>query len=122
MVEFVAGMADAHVSEGVAVGSVFATEATVVPRALGGDLGCGMSAAGLHGRPRDSTDGHWKRPSRALDVRFLPERRRIGDRASRSPTPLIAAPLSTGRAGARRERWPGVTSAPSEAATISRAG
>ena len=42
--EFVAGMADAHVSEGVAVGSVFATEATVVPRALGGDLGCGMSA------------------------------------------------------------------------------
>jgi tRNA-splicing ligase RtcB len=44
VVEFVAGMADAHVSEGVAVGSVFATENTVVPRALGGDLGCGMSA------------------------------------------------------------------------------
>jgi tRNA-splicing ligase RtcB len=44
VVEFVAGMADAHVSEGVAVGSVFATKSTVVPRALGGDLGCGMSA------------------------------------------------------------------------------
>ncbi|MGH7437141.1 MAG: RtcB family protein [Polyangiaceae bacterium] len=44
VVEFVAGMADAHVSDGVAVGSVFATETTVVPRALGGDLGCGMSA------------------------------------------------------------------------------
>jgi tRNA-splicing ligase RtcB len=44
VVEFVAGMADAHVSEGVAVGSVFATERVVVPRALGGDLGCGMSA------------------------------------------------------------------------------
>lgn len=44
VVELVAGMADAHVSEGVAVGSVFATENTVVPRALGGDLGCGMSA------------------------------------------------------------------------------
>jgi tRNA-splicing ligase RtcB len=44
VVEFVAGMADAHVSEGVAVGSVFATERSVVPRALGGDLGCGMSA------------------------------------------------------------------------------
>jgi tRNA-splicing ligase RtcB len=43
-VEFVAGMADAHVSEGIAVGSVFATERVVVPRALGGDLGCGMSA------------------------------------------------------------------------------
>jgi tRNA-splicing ligase RtcB len=44
VVEFVAGMADAHVSEGVAVGSVFATERIVVPGALGGDLGCGMSA------------------------------------------------------------------------------
>jgi tRNA-splicing ligase RtcB len=44
VVEFVAGMADAHVSEGIAVGSVFATERMVVPRALGGDLGCGMSA------------------------------------------------------------------------------
>lgn len=44
VVEFVAAMADAHLAEGVAVGSVFATEHTVVPRALGGDLGCGMSA------------------------------------------------------------------------------
>lgn len=44
VVEAVAAMADAHLSEGVAVGSVFATEGTVVPRALGGDLGCGMSA------------------------------------------------------------------------------
>ncbi|MGZ3416433.1 MAG: RtcB family protein, partial [Polyangiales bacterium] len=44
---FVAAMADAHVSEGVAVGTVFATEHTVVPHALGGDLGCGMSATKL---------------------------------------------------------------------------
>ena len=43
----VAAMADAHVSEGVAVGTVFATERTVVPRALGGDLGCGVSALRL---------------------------------------------------------------------------
>lgn len=44
VVEFVAAMADAHVANGVAVGTVFATAHTVVPRALGGDLGCGMSA------------------------------------------------------------------------------
>jgi tRNA-splicing ligase RtcB len=44
VVDFVAAMADAHVANGVAVGTVFATEHTVVPRALGGDLGCGMSA------------------------------------------------------------------------------
>jgi tRNA-splicing ligase RtcB len=44
VVEHVAAMADAHLSEGVAVGTVFVTERTLVPRALGGDLGCGMSA------------------------------------------------------------------------------
>ena len=43
----VAAMADAHVAEGVAVGTVFATERTVVPRALGGDLGCGVAAIRL---------------------------------------------------------------------------
>ena len=43
----VAAMADAHVAEGVAVGTVFATERTVVPRALGGDLGCGVAAIQL---------------------------------------------------------------------------
>jgi tRNA-splicing ligase RtcB (3'-phosphate/5'-hydroxy nucleic acid ligase) len=43
-VEHVAAMPDLHVANGVAVGSVFATERTVVPVALGGDLGCGMSA------------------------------------------------------------------------------
>lgn len=47
VVDFVAAMADAHVADGVAVGTVFATERTVVPRALGGDLGCGMSAVRL---------------------------------------------------------------------------
>jgi tRNA-splicing ligase RtcB len=43
-VEHVAAMPDVHVSQGVAVGTVFATERTVVPGALGGDLGCGVSA------------------------------------------------------------------------------
>lgn len=40
----VAAMADAHVAYGVAVGTVFATEYEIIPGALGGDLGCGMSA------------------------------------------------------------------------------
>ncbi len=44
MVEHVAAMPDLHVAQGVAVGSVFATLDTIVPSALGGDLGCGMSA------------------------------------------------------------------------------
>jgi tRNA-splicing ligase RtcB len=44
VVEHVAAMPDVHVSEGIAVGTVFATEHAVVPGALGGDLGCGVSA------------------------------------------------------------------------------
>ncbi len=51
VVEHVAAMADAHVSDGVAVGTVFATEHTVVPCALGGDLGCGMSAVRITDEP-----------------------------------------------------------------------
>ncbi|MFO0659080.1 MAG: RtcB family protein [Polyangiaceae bacterium] len=46
-VDHVAAMPDAHVAEGVAVGTVFATERELVPSALGGDLGCGMSAMRL---------------------------------------------------------------------------
>jgi tRNA-splicing ligase RtcB (3'-phosphate/5'-hydroxy nucleic acid ligase) len=45
VVEHVAAMPDLHVANGIAVGTVFATDDTVVPSALGGDLGCGMSAA-----------------------------------------------------------------------------
>jgi tRNA-splicing ligase RtcB len=44
VVDQVAAMADAHVADGVAVGTVFATRREVVPAALGGDLGCGMTA------------------------------------------------------------------------------
>ena len=44
VVEHVAAMPDVHVAEGVAVGTVFATERHIVPGALGGDLGCGVSA------------------------------------------------------------------------------
>lgn len=44
VVHHVAAMPDLHVAHGVAVGTVFATAGTVVPAALGGDLGCGMSA------------------------------------------------------------------------------
>jgi tRNA-splicing ligase RtcB len=44
VVEHVAAMPDVHVSSGVAVGTVFATEHHVVPGALGGDLGCGVGA------------------------------------------------------------------------------
>ncbi len=40
-------MPDAHLSDGIAVGTVFATAHHAVPKALGSDLGCGMSALRL---------------------------------------------------------------------------
>ncbi|WP_394825420.1 RtcB family protein [Pendulispora albinea] len=95
VVEHVAAMADAHVAEGVAVGTVFATEHTVVPRALGGDLGCGMSAVRLGARS-DSLD------RRALErvITQLGKAIPTGDSTHRGrgvpvPDPLLAEPLST---------------------------
>lgn len=49
VVEAVCAMPDVHVANGVAVGTVFATEDVVVPGALGGDLGCGIAAARVPG-------------------------------------------------------------------------
>jgi tRNA-splicing ligase RtcB len=43
----VAAMPDAHISSGVAVGSVFVTDDVLVPGALGDDLGCGVAAVRL---------------------------------------------------------------------------
>ena len=44
VVAHVAAMPDLHVANGIAVGTVFATDDTIVPVALGADLGCGMTA------------------------------------------------------------------------------
>jgi len=95
VVEFVAGMADAHFSEGIAVGSVFATERTVVPRALGGDLGCGMSAA----RIAADTEGLDRRTLEAV-VRDLERAIPTGEATHRGrgvpvPDHLLSSNLST---------------------------
>ena len=43
----VAVMPDVHLAKGVCVGTVLATEGTVYPSAVGGDIGCGMAALGF---------------------------------------------------------------------------
>jgi tRNA-splicing ligase RtcB len=103
VVEFVAGMADAHVSDGIAVGSVFATEETVVPRALGGDLGCGMSARQISSDVRGLNRRSLEAAIRALE-RAIP----AGDATHRGrgvavPDDLLATPLSTGSLEHSRE-------------------
>ncbi len=90
VVGFVAAMADAHVSSGVAVGSVFATRNTVVPGALGGDLGCGMSAVRV---ANDTPDRRTLERILADLTRAVP----VGDAVHRGAT---AASLPDGLAGA----------------------
>jgi tRNA-splicing ligase RtcB len=96
VVGFVAAMADAHLSEGVAVGTVFATEREVVPRALGGDLGCGMSALHLGAPPRPPDRNALERWVAALD-RSIPSGDAMHAAAGAVPLPaeLLATPLST---------------------------
>ncbi len=103
VVEFVAGMADAHVSEGVAVGSVFATESTVVPRALGGDLGCGMSARRI-AVGADALDRRTLEDAVAALGRAIPAGEAIHKGGGVTvPEELLDAPLSTGALEHTRE-------------------
>lgn len=78
VVDRVAAMPDAHVSGGVAVGTVFATEHTVVPSALGGDLGCGMAAVRVGDGARSVSRDRLVRLVEAL-LRAIP----TGDRIHR---------------------------------------
>ncbi len=91
----VAAMADAHVADHVAVGTVFATEHHVVPAALGGDLGCGVHAVRLPGLAAVADRETLTRALRAW-TQHIP----AGDalhRGAGGPVPdaLLAAPLST---------------------------
>jgi tRNA-splicing ligase RtcB len=93
VVEFVGAMADAHVSEGVAVGTVFATERTVVPRSLGGDLGCGMSAMRVSSDAidRSALEEVLRALGRAIPVGDATHR----GRGAAVPDSIFGSPLST---------------------------
>jgi tRNA-splicing ligase RtcB len=100
----VAAMPDLHAAEGVAVGTVFATEGVVVPAALGGDLGCGVAAMRFDAAGREPTP---RELERVLDG--WGERIPAGDEVRRGegagvPEPLLATPLSTRALEHTRER------------------
>jgi tRNA-splicing ligase RtcB len=97
VVEHVAAMPDVHVSEGVAVGTVFATERHIVPGALGGDLGCGVSAL------------RFDFPAASLDtaelmrlLTALAQRVPVGDRVHRGQGVPLPAELATERLSTQR--------------------
>lgn len=104
----VAAMADVHLSDAVAVGTVFATEQMLVPSALGGDLGCGVAAL------RFSIDAE-SLDRRSLDqlLQALITRIPVGEACQRGggderlhslAVPLMSATLSTGALEHVRER------------------
>lgn len=97
VVHHVAAMADAHVSEGVAVGTVFATTNTVVPHALGGDLGCGMAAVRLDLAPDVAAAIDTRALERVIaDLgRAIPTGHAVHRRGIAVPDALFEAPLST---------------------------
>jgi tRNA-splicing ligase RtcB (3'-phosphate/5'-hydroxy nucleic acid ligase) len=104
IVEHVAAMPDLHVANGIAVGTVFATENTIVPAALGGDLGCGMSAVRFDYRAANLTRLDLGRLLNRLS-HLIPS----GDATHRGkglsvPEGLLAAPLSTTTLEHARER------------------
>jgi tRNA-splicing ligase RtcB (3'-phosphate/5'-hydroxy nucleic acid ligase) len=104
VVEHVAAMPDLHVANGVAVGTVFATTDTVVPAALGGDLGCGMSAVRFDYPAAQLSASTLGQLLEALG-RHIP----VGDfthRGKGQPVPdeLLATPLSTGALDHTRAR------------------
>lgn len=94
VVEHVAAMPDLHVANGVAVGTVFATEETVVPVALGGDLGCGMAAIRFDLPARTLSRADLERILAVLSRRIP-----VGDAVHRGRRalagPLLETPLST---------------------------
>jgi tRNA-splicing ligase RtcB len=97
-------MPDAHVAEGVAVGTVFATRDVLVPAALGGDLGCGIAAVRLDHPAASLSRALLEDLLAALTKRFP-----SGDEGHRGPgaavpDALLHTPLSTGALEHSRER------------------
>jgi tRNA-splicing ligase RtcB len=99
--ERVAVMPDVHPSADVCVGTVLATSSLVYPQAIGGDIGCGMSAVRLEGIDDVLTDGVREEilgaMSKHVDVIMARGEHKRGRRIAEMPDPegLGAAHLKT---------------------------
>jgi tRNA-splicing ligase RtcB (3'-phosphate/5'-hydroxy nucleic acid ligase) len=110
----VAAMPDVHTGIGATVGSVIATDAAIIPSAVGVDIGCGMIAARTTLRAdaldekrvrrvfdqiaRDVPAGHAQHPEeRALAVKAVPFRRELET--------LIAAHPALAKRFPRAQNW-----------------
>lgn len=99
----VAAMPDVHLARAVCVGAVVATRNTLLPDAVGGDIGCGMSAMRLEG----GVEGL----ACAADAQRLLERlaavvptTRHRSRGALLPEALTTEPLSSPALSSKRDR------------------
>lgn len=89
----VALMPDAHVSEDVCVGTVTITDGTILPGAVGGDIGCGMVAVPLEGELHRLAQGTATRVLEAWS-RAVPGLMHPSASAPPLPDALASEPLS----------------------------
>lgn len=92
-VRAIALMPDVHLAEHVCVGTVVATGSTLLPRAVGGDIGCGMSAQLLCGALPDGISGGDARALLAGWSRAVPAQKHRA--RQRLPDELAALQLGT---------------------------
>ncbi|MCU0658379.1 MAG: RtcB family protein [Polyangiaceae bacterium] len=103
VVDQVAGMPDLHLAEGVAVGTVFATEHHAIPGALGGDLGCGVAAQRFRCHVSTLDRRQIAAALAALD-RAIPTGNKLQPDGVPLPEALAADALSTGSLRRAQER------------------
>ena len=104
----IAVMPDVHLAEEVCVGTVIATRATLIPAAVGGDIGCGMAALAL-----DAPAGLLADESTAARVlaglqRAIPALRHPGPASGHPLPPTLERPLSTPALDSLRRRGAGL--------------
>jgi tRNA-splicing ligase RtcB len=88
-------MPDVHFAEGVCVGVVVATRDTLLPEAVGSDVGCGMAALRLGGDAAPLREERTAARLLGALARAVPVNRRGGaSLRSRLPAPLDDVPLS----------------------------
>jgi len=92
----IAVMPDVHLAEEVCNGVVVATEGLLYPRAVGGDIGCGMAALAFHVEAAAMRDE--RRAAQVLTALYeaVPASRH-GATVRELPEALERAPLSAGR-------------------------
>jgi tRNA-splicing ligase RtcB len=77
-VRHIAIMPDVHLGQGVCVGTVFATSELVYPDAIGGDIGCGMSAVALDASRADVSQDRARQLYRVIRDAVPIRRQRAG--------------------------------------------